>query len=66
MTISNNPKSTTYHTLYENKGHNVVVVVATVKQELADSAPVCRHQILTYKDDPRTERVKIFIMAMDP
>ena len=21
---------------------------------------VCRHQILTYKDDPRTERIKIF------
>ena len=26
---------------------------------------VCRRQILTYKDDPRTERIKIFIMAVD-
>ena len=27
---------------------------------------VCRRQILTYKDGPRTERIKIFIMAEDP
>ena len=27
---------------------------------------VCRRQILTYKDDPRTERMKIFIIAVDP
>ena len=26
---------------------------------------VCRRQILTYKDDPRTERIKIFIMTID-
>ena len=26
----------------------------------------CRRQILTYKDDPRTERIKICIMAVDP
>ena len=25
---------------------------------------VCRRQILTYKDDPRTERIKIFLMAI--
>ena len=27
---------------------------------------VCRRQILTYKDDPRTERINIFIAAIDP
>ena len=27
---------------------------------------VCRRQILTYKDDPRTERIKIFIMVLNP
>ena len=27
---------------------------------------VCRRQILTYKDGPRTERIKIFLMAADP
>ena len=27
---------------------------------------VGRIQILTYKDGPRTERMKIFIMAVDP
>ena len=27
---------------------------------------VCRRQILTYKDDPRTESIKIFLMAVDP
>ena len=27
---------------------------------------VCRRQILTIKIDPRTVRVKIFIMAVDP
>ena len=27
---------------------------------------VCRRQILTSKVDPRTERVKIFIMVLDP
>ena len=27
---------------------------------------VCRRQILTYKDDPRAERVKIFVMTVDP
>ena len=27
---------------------------------------VCRRQILTYKDGPRTERVEIFIMTVDP
>ena len=26
---------------------------------------VCRRQILTYKDDRRTERIDIFIMAVD-
>ena len=26
---------------------------------------VCRRQILTYKDGPRTERIKIFIMNID-
>ena len=25
-----------------------------------------RRQILTYKDDPRTEKIKIFIMVVDP
>ena len=28
-------------------------------------ADVYRRQILTYRDDPRTERIKIFIMAVD-
>ena len=32
-------------------------------QNLAD---VCRRQILTYKDCPRTEKMKIFIVAVDP
>ena len=27
---------------------------------------VCRRQILTYKDDPHTERIKTFIMAVNP
>ena len=27
---------------------------------------VCRRQILTYKDDPRTERIKLFVMIVDP
>ena len=27
---------------------------------------VCRCQILTYKDGPRTARIKIFLMAVDP
>ena len=27
---------------------------------------VCRPQILTYKVDPRAERIEIFIMAVDP
>ena len=27
---------------------------------------VCRRQIMTYKDDPRTKKKKIFIMAVDP
>ena len=27
---------------------------------------VCGRQILTYKDDPRTEIIEIFIMAVDP
>ena len=27
---------------------------------------VCRRQILTYKDGPRTKRIKIFILAVDP
>ena len=27
---------------------------------------VCRHQILPYKDDPRTDRIKIFLMLVDP
>ena len=27
---------------------------------------VCRRQILTYKDSPRTERTKIIIIAVDP
>ena len=27
---------------------------------------VCRRQILTYKDCPRTERIKLFLMAVDP
>ena len=27
---------------------------------------VCRRQILTYKDGPRTERIKIFLMVVDP
>ena len=27
---------------------------------------VCRRQILTYKDGPRTEGIKILIMALDP
>ena len=26
---------------------------------------VYRRQIVTYKDDPRTERIEIFIMAVD-
>ena len=27
---------------------------------------VCRRQTLTYKDDPRSERIKIFIIVIDP
>ena len=27
---------------------------------------VCRRQILTYKDGPRAERIKIFLMVVDP
>ena len=27
---------------------------------------VCKRQILTYKDGPRTERIYIFLMALDP
>ena len=26
---------------------------------------VCGHQIMTYKNDPRTEIIKIFIMTVD-
>ena len=33
---------------------------------LYPESDVCRRQILTYKIDPRTVRVKIFIMAVDP
>ena len=33
------------------------------KEERED---VCRRQILTYKDGPRTERIKIFLMVVDP
>ena len=27
---------------------------------------VCRRQILTYKDGPRNERIKTFMIAVDP
>ena len=27
---------------------------------------ICRRQILMYKDDPLTERIKIFMIAVDP
>ena len=30
------------------------------------ASDVCRRQMLTYKDDPRTEKIKIFITAADP
>ena len=30
------------------------------------TSDVCRRQILTYKDDPRTERINVFILAVDP
>ena len=33
---------------------------------LTSESDVYRRQILTYKDDPRTERIKIFTMAVDP
>ena len=28
--------------------------------------PFSRRQIMIYKDSPRTERIKIFLMAVDP
>ena len=30
------------------------------------ASDICRRQILTYKDVPRTERINTFIMAIDP
>ena len=27
---------------------------------------VCRRQILTYKDDPRTEKIEILLMSLEP
>ena len=30
------------------------------------TSDVCGRQILTYKDGPRTERIKIFIIVVDP
>ena len=27
---------------------------------------VCRRHILTYKDDPRSEKIEIFLMVVDP
>ena len=27
---------------------------------------VCRRQTLTYKDDPRAEKIKTFMMTVDP
>ena len=33
-------------------------------QQMSESD--CRRQILTYKDDPCTEKIKTFIMAVDP
>ena len=32
----------------------------------SSESDVYRGQILTYKNDPRTEKIKIFIMAADP
>ena len=37
------------------------------KYTLFTSEPdVYRRQILTYIDDPRAERIKVFLMAVDP
>ena len=33
---------------------------------LLSESDICRRQILTYKDAPRTEKNKIFIVAVDP
>ena len=30
------------------------------------ASAVCRRQMLTYKKGPRTERIKIFLKAVDP
>ena len=37
-----------------------------IPQKLTSEDVVCRPQILTYKDGYRTERVKIFMIVVDP
>ena len=52
---------------------NVMVHTNTTKEQpfqrgdrlYAAESDVCRRQILTYKDGPRTEIIKIFIMVVD-
>ena len=58
----------------------VMMIVKTQINDLGDSnqffqrgdrlytseSDVCRRQILAYKVDPRTKRIKIFLTAVDP
>ena len=50
-----------------------IIVIWTLSQPsrgrnrlYTSKSDVCRRQILTYKDDFRAERIKIFIMVVDP
>ena len=37
-----------------------------VERLYTSESDVCRRQILTYKDSPRPEKIKIFLKATDP
>ena len=45
---------------------NGYLSLSVLRLSLYVKSDVCRRQILTYKDGPRTEKNKIFIMAEDP
>ena len=42
------------------------IVVLNMDRLYTSESDVCRRQIMTYEDCPRTERFKIFIMVVDP
>ena len=44
----------------------IITPVKTKPFQRGDRLYVCRRQILTYKDGQGTERIKMFIMAVDP